>query len=82
MGYGMTFTIGRGNDIVRPFHPSVSPFKIITRSHQVCMAIKQVAARLIGHDTDALFTNMGQAWDHIMSDPQLRWYRPHPILLT
>jgi len=60
----------------RPSLPSLpSP---ITRSHQVCMAIKQVAARLIGHDTDALFANMGQAWDHIMSDPQLRWYRPLP----
>lgn len=50
----MTFTIGRGNDIV-------------------CIAIKEVANRLIGKDTETLFADMGKTWDFMMSDPQLRW---------
>lgn len=55
VGHGMTFTIGRGNDIV-------------------CSAIKEVANRLIGKDTEELFANMGATWDYLCSDPQLRWY--------
>ncbi|THH27444.1 hypothetical protein EUX98_g6744 [Antrodiella citrinella] len=57
VGHGMTFTIGRGNDIV-------------------CSAIKEVANRLLGKDTEELFANMGQAWDYLCSDPQLRWIGP------
>ncbi|KAF9051765.1 enolase C-terminal domain-like protein [Panaeolus papilionaceus] len=56
-GYGMTFTIGRGNDIV-------------------CSAIKEVANRLVGKDTEELFEDMGKAWDYLMADPQLRWIGP------
>ncbi|KJA21439.1 hypothetical protein HYPSUDRAFT_42090 [Hypholoma sublateritium FD-334 SS-4] len=56
-GYGMTFTIGRGNDIV-------------------CSAIKEVANRLVGKDTEALFADMGKTWDYMMADPQLRWIGP------
>lgn len=50
----MTFTIGRGNDIV-------------------CIAIREVANRLVGKDTEELFANMGKTWDYMMADPQLRW---------
>ncbi|KIM37219.1 hypothetical protein M413DRAFT_448713 [Hebeloma cylindrosporum] len=57
VGYGMTFTIGRGNDIV-------------------CAAIKAVANRLVGKDTEALFSDMGKTWDYMMADPQLRWIGP------
>ncbi|PFH48953.1 hypothetical protein AMATHDRAFT_64126 [Amanita thiersii Skay4041] len=57
VGYGMTFTIGRGNDIV-------------------CMAIKEVADRLVGKDTEELFADMGKAWDHLTADAQLRWIGP------
>jgi len=53
-GYGMTFTIGRGNDIV-------------------CSAIKELANRLVGKDVEELFANMGQTWDYLCSDSQLRW---------
>ncbi|KAJ3516401.1 hypothetical protein NLJ89_g1141 [Agrocybe chaxingu] len=56
-GYGMTFTIGRGNDIV-------------------CSAIKEVANRLVGKDTEVLFADMGKTWDFMMADPQLRWIGP------
>lgn len=55
VGHGMTFTIGRGNDIV-------------------CAAIKEVAQRVVGKDTEELFANMGKTWDYLCSDPQLRWY--------
>ncbi|KAJ6614544.1 enolase C-terminal domain-like protein [Mycena sp. CBHHK59/15] len=57
VGHGMTFTIGRGNDIV-------------------CIAIKEVANRLVGKDTEELFANMGKTWDFMMADPQLRWIGP------
>jgi len=57
VGHGMTFTIGRGNDIV-------------------CMAIKEVAARLVGKDTEELFADMGKTWDWLVADPQLRWIGP------
>ncbi|KAF7980524.1 hypothetical protein HWV62_37647 [Athelia sp. TMB] len=57
VGHGMTFTIGRGNEIV-------------------CAAIKLVAARLVGKDTEELFGNMGAAWDLLVADPQLRWIGP------
>ncbi|KAF5310551.1 hypothetical protein D9619_008203 [Psilocybe cf. subviscida] len=57
VGYGMTFTIGRGNDIV-------------------CTAIKEVANRLVGKDTEELFSNMGKTWEYMMADPQLRWIGP------
>ncbi|KAK9898531.1 mandelate racemase/muconate lactonizing enzyme [Cystobasidium minutum MCA 4210] len=56
-GYGMTFTIGRGNDIV-------------------CDAMTQVAKKLVGKDTEALFSNMGQTWAWLTADPQLRWIGP------
>lgn len=55
VGHGMTFTIGRGNDIV-------------------CSAIKEVAGRLKGKEIESLFANMGQTWDYLCADPQLRWY--------
>ncbi|PFH48974.1 hypothetical protein AMATHDRAFT_76464 [Amanita thiersii Skay4041] len=57
VGHGMTFTNGRGNDIV-------------------CMAIKEVANRLVGKDTEELFADMGKAWDHLTADAQLRWIGP------
>lgn len=37
------------------------------------MAIKEVAKRLVGKDTEVLFADMGKAWDYMMADPQLRW---------
>ena len=55
VGHGMTFTIGRGNDIV-------------------CAAIRELAERLKGKDVEQLFANMGQTWDYLCSDPQLRWW--------
>jgi L-fuconate dehydratase len=57
VGHGMTFTIGRGNDIV-------------------CLAIKEVASRLVGKDTEELFADMGKTWDWLLADPQLRWIGP------
>ncbi|KAG8974081.1 hypothetical protein FRC05_007829 [Tulasnella sp. 425] len=56
-GHGMTFTIGRGTDIV-------------------CLAIKEVANRLIGKDVETLFADMGKTWDYLLADPQLRWVGP------
>ncbi|KAI0306825.1 enolase C-terminal domain-like protein [Multifurca ochricompacta] len=57
VGHGMTFTIGRGNDIV-------------------CQAIKVVANRLLNKDIEFLFANMGETWDYLVADPQLRWIGP------
>lgn len=62
VGHGMTFTIGRGNDIV-------------------CAAIKELAKRLVGKDTEELFANMGKTWDYLSADPQLRWSVISAVLL-
>ena len=77
----MTFTIGRGNDIVRI--PSLTPFVITGRAKrflnfvlvtsQVCSAIQAVASRLLNRDIEELFANMGKTWDYLVADPQLRW---------
>ncbi|KAL1946329.1 hypothetical protein VTO73DRAFT_15456 [Trametes versicolor] len=56
-GFGMTFTIGRGNDIV-------------------CMAIEELAKRLVGKDVEEIFANMGKTWDYLSADSQLRWIGP------
>ena len=57
------------------FHqPSCHPHTdLLNGFTQVCLAIKEVANRLIGKDTEALFVNMGKAWDDLMADAQLRW---------
>ncbi|KAF8438074.1 enolase C-terminal domain-like protein [Boletus edulis BED1] len=57
VGHGMTFTIGRGTEIV-------------------CHAIQVLAKRLIGRDPEEFFANMGQAWDWMSGDSQLRWIGP------
>lgn len=41
------------------------------------MAIKEVANRLLGKDTEELFADMGETWDYMMADPQLRWCGLH-----
>ncbi len=56
-GHGLTFTIGRGNDIV-------------------VAAARQQAARLIGHDVDAIAADMGAVYRFLTSDSQLRWLGP------
>lgn len=55
VGHGMTFTIGRGNDIV-------------------CAAIGELAKRIIGRDVESMFGAMGEVWDWLAADSQLRWY--------
>ncbi|EIM84643.1 mandelate racemase/muconate lactonizing enzyme [Stereum hirsutum FP-91666 SS1] len=57
VGHGLTFTIGRGTDIV-------------------CSAIKEVASRLVNKEIEPLFANMGQAWEYLTADSQLRWIGP------
>ena len=37
------------------------------------MAIKEVASRLVGRDTEELFAHMGKTWEWLVADPQLRW---------
>ncbi|PWN47886.1 enolase C-terminal domain-like protein [Violaceomyces palustris] len=57
-GYGMTFTIGKGNEIC-------------------CSAISSlVEGLLLGREVESLFSNMGKAWELLVSDPQLRWIGP------
>lgn len=74
VGHGMTFTIGRGNDIVSTHtHPT---HRIKSSFAQVIMAIKEITSRLIGKDTEELFADMGKTWDYLVADPQLRWIGP------
>lgn len=71
-GVGMTFTIGRGTDIV-----CLLVFCLIAANNpQVCSAIKAVADRVIGKDVEEIFADMGKAWNHLTADSQLRWIGP------
>lgn len=56
-GHGMTFTIGRGNDIV-------------------CLAITNIASRLMNRTLSSLVADMGATWRYLVSDSQLRWIGP------
>lgn len=57
-GFGMTFTIGKGNEIC-------------------CQAIASIVEELLlGKEVEPLFANMGATWQHMVSDPQLRWIGP------
>ncbi|ETS59618.1 mandelate racemase muconate lactonizing enzyme [Moesziomyces aphidis] len=57
-GFGMTFTIGKGNEIC-------------------CQAIASVVEELLlGREIEPLFANMGETWQLMVSDPQLRWIGP------
>ncbi|KAJ2931753.1 hypothetical protein H1R20_g5370, partial [Candolleomyces eurysporus] len=48
----------------------------IVSTFQVCSAIREVATRLIGKETEELFADMGKTWDYLLADPQLRWIGP------
>ncbi|KAG8895211.1 hypothetical protein FRC00_007760, partial [Tulasnella sp. 408] len=48
----------------------------VQKLSKVCMAIKEVANRLIGKDVETLFEDMGKTWDYLLADPQLRWIGP------
>lgn len=56
-GHGLTFTIGRGNEIC-------------------CVALRAVAARVVGLDLDCVRENPGRFWRHVVGDSQLRWVGP------
>ncbi|KAG8874172.1 hypothetical protein FRB97_006100 [Tulasnella sp. 331] len=68
-GHGMTFTIGRGTEVIAGNDGS-------GMICQVVAAIKQVAERLMGKETEKLFQDMGKTWDLLMGDAQLRWIGP------
>jgi L-fuconate dehydratase len=70
VGHGLTFTIGRGTDIVSPY--TITALHPLTFD-QVVEAVKAIADRLIGKSTDTLFADMGKAWEHLTADSQLRW---------
>ena len=70
----MTFTIGRGNDIVR-LDRFLCPVVMMNEGPtQVCQAIHSVADRIIGKKVEDLFADMGKTWAHLTGDSQLRWY--------
>lgn len=57
-GFGMTFTIGKGNEIC-------------------CQAIASIVeGLLLAREIEPLFANMGETWQLMVSDPQLRWIGP------
>lgn len=72
VGHGMTFTIGRGNEIVSWIACFVrgSP----SCDSQVCQAIAVLASKLIDCDPEDLFKSMGKTWEWLSSDSQLRWW--------
>ena len=38
-----------------------------------------MAGRLVNKEIESLFADMGKAWDHLVADPQLRWFVTIPI---
>ncbi|WP_133407187.1 L-fuconate dehydratase [Parashewanella tropica] len=56
-GYGLVFTIGRGNDLC-------------------CKAIQAMEHLVVGYDFDEIIANIGQFYDELRSDSQLRWLGP------
>jgi L-fuconate dehydratase len=57
----MTFTIGRGNDIVRFSFSFDTPGQ--STDIQVCYAIEQVAQRIVGKEVESIFADMGAFWE-------------------
>jgi hypothetical protein len=41
---------------------------------QVIEAIKKIACRIVGMDTEDMFADMGKTWELLTADWQLRWY--------
>lgn len=56
-GHGLTFTIGRGNEVC-------------------AAAVNALKHLVIGHELSEFTRNMGQFWQHITGDSQLRWLGP------
>ena len=56
-GYGLIFTIGRGNDIC-------------------CMAVESMRHLVVGYDLDDIISNMGEFYEQLRSDSQIRWLGP------
>jgi L-fuconate dehydratase len=56
-GHGLTFTIGRGNEL--------------------CVAaINTLKPLILGQKLECITTNMGEFWDRLTGDSQLRWVGP------
>src|SRR6187397_1199506 len=61
-GHGLTFTIGRGNEL--------------------CVAAIEALAPLVkGLSLEAIASDMGAFWRHIVGDSQLRWVGPEKGVL-
>jgi len=56
-GYGLIFTIGRGNDIC-------------------CTAVENMRHLVIGNDLEDITANIGDFYNKLRSDSQLRWLGP------
>jgi len=56
-GYGLIFTIGRGNDIC-------------------CAAVESMRHLVIGSDLEDISANIGNFYNNLRSDSQLRWLGP------
>lgn len=54
----------------------IQTFTIGRGNDIVCLAIENLAARLIGRTLESLTANWGQTWRYLVSDSQLRWIGP------
>lgn len=69
----MTFTIGRGNDIVCGAVTKVAEVRLIPQGAVPRPDMQSLSQRLVGKKTADLFADMGAAWSYLLADPQLRW---------
>lgn len=77
----MTFTIGRGTNIVR-IQRELRLIETKRADKQVCAAIEEVAKRVMGKELESMFENMGKVWDYLTADSQLRWYVRRSAMTT
>ena len=68
----MTFTLGRGNEIVKAAAQSFKPFVLGKNIKEVCPDIKPS----VQFKSIQIFSNFGSFWKSLTCEEQLRWIGP------
>lgn len=85
-GFGLTFTIGRGNEIVKAAVDALKVRKYVTKL-QVVRSVHEVIniavccsfssqPHILNRTLSSITSNFAQFWRDLVSDGQLRWLGP------
>ena len=69
VGHGMTFTLGRGNEIVKSAVESFRPYVVNTDIREVKFSAYLVIAKI----SIKIFASFGTYWKSLTCEEQLRW---------